>query len=686
MPNRIANETSPYLLQHANNPVDWYPWGDEAFAMARDADKPVLLSVGYSSCHWCHVMAHESFEDPVTADLMNRYFVNIKVDREERPDVDSVYMTAVQALTGSGGWPMTVFMTPDGRPFYAGTYFPPEDGHGRPGFRRVLQFLHEKWTEDRGKVLESAQSLTEHLQAASARVAGPGASISYETANAAVERIAEHYDTTWGGIGTAPKFPAPSNLEFLLAVHHREGSATEVGQAALEMVLHTLRAMATGGMYDQLGGGFARYSVDERWMVPHFEKMLYDNAQLARLYLHAYQVTGDEGLARIVRETLDFLLREMQDPAGGFHAALDADSEGIEGKYYVWTIEQVRDVLGDDTDLAIGWYGLTPEGNFHDPHHPELAGRNVLSARPDLAALLSRFGLDEEQLLDRIDGIQARLLQARGQRVRPGLDDKVLTSWNGLALAAFAEAARVLDEPEYGLAAVRLAAFLRESCFQGGRLLHTWKGGVAKVEGMLEDYAYVGLGLVELYKLTGEIDHLEWARDLLDNILKRFRDAERGGFYETPDDGEALIVRQKPFFDAATPSGNGAAALFALWMGRYYGPAAWEHVADEVVANVADHLLQAVTGFGTILQAIEFALAPHREIAIVGDVLERGPLERVVAARFLPWTVIAPSADGEGLPVFEGREPTGEALAYVCENMTCQMPARTPGELVTRLG
>ncbi|HMO54457.1 MAG TPA: thioredoxin domain-containing protein, partial [Tepidiformaceae bacterium] len=532
MPNRLANETSPYLLQHAENPVDWYPWGDEAFEKARREDKPVLLSVGYSSCHWCHVMAHESFENEATAALMNDWFVNVKVDREERPDVDSVYMTAVQALSGSGGWPMTVFMTPEGEPFYAGTYFPPEDGHGRPGFPRLLQFLHEKWTEERTQVVESAQSLTEHIRKATQRVAGPGDGVAKETVNRAVELMAENYDTTWGGFGMAPKFPSPSNLEFLLMAHYREGTATETGQAALEMVLHTLRAMATGGMYDQLGGGFSRYSVDERWMVPHFEKMLYDNAQLVRLYLHAYQLTRDEGFSRIARETLDFLLREMQDPAGGFHAALDADSEGIEGKYYVWTVEQVREALGPDADLAMAWYGVEPAGNFHDPHHPELTGRTVLSARPDLEEMRGRFALDDEAIIARVDGLQRRLFEARQSRVRPGLDDKVLTSWNGLALAAFAEAARVLDEPEYGLAAARLAAFLQESVWTEGRLFHTRQGGRAKVDGLLEDYTYLGLGLIELYKLTGDIEHLEWARELLDVVLARFRDPERGDFFD----------------------------------------------------------------------------------------------------------------------------------------------------------
>ena len=685
MPNRLANETSPYLLQHAENPVDWYPWGDEAFARAKAEDKPILLSVGYSSCHWCHVMAHESFEDPATAALMNEYYVNIKVDREERPDVDSVYMSALQALTGSGGWPMTVFMAPDGRPFYAGTYFPPDDGHGRPGFGRLLTFLHEKWTSSREEVMGSAEKISEHLQQAALRVPGAGEDPSPETTNRAVELFGELFDAEWGGFGMAPKFPSPSNLAFLLSVHSREKDS-EIGQSALDMVVHTLRAMATGGMYDQLGGGFSRYSVDGEWMVPHFEKMLYDNVQLARVYLNAYQVTGDDGFARIVRETLDFLLEELRDPEGGFHSALDADSEGIEGKYYVWTADEIGEGAGDDARLAMAWYGVTRDGNFRDPHHPELTGRNVLSARAHLEDLATRFSLEPEAVLERVEAVASRLLAVRRGRVRPGLDDKILASWNGLALAAFAEAGRVLGDIRYQVAAAELAAFLRASVWRDGRLLHTWKAGQARVEGLLEDYTYVGLGLVELFKLTGDTALLEWARELWESVLSRFRDAERGGFFETPSDGESLLLRQKPFFDAATPSGNGAAALLGLWLGRYYSRSDWEAYAEEVAAQVADHLLRAVTGFGTILQAIEFLASPSRELVIVGPPERRVAFEDAAAARYLPWTAIAPTPDADGLPMFEGREPTSdEVLAYVCENMMCLMPARTPAELATML-
>ncbi len=685
MPNRLAKETSPYLLQHAENPVDWFPWGEEAFARAKAEDKPILLSVGYSACHWCHVMAHESFESAQTAALMNANFVNIKVDREERPDVDAVYMNAVQALTGSGGWPMTVFMDPEGRPFYAGTYFPPDDGHGRPGFGRLVEFLGEKWRTDRAEVIGSAEKITEHLQNAAKRVPGAGDDPSHETTNRAVELFAEVFDAEWGGFGMAPKFPSPTNLAFLLSVYARE-KESDLGQTAIDMVLHTLRAMATGGMYDQIGGGFSRYSVDGEWMVPHFEKMLYDNAQLARIYLNAYQVTGDEGFARIVRETLDFLLEEMRDAEGGFHAALDADSEGIEGKFYVWTAEELKAVTGEDAQLAAAWFGVTREGNFRDPHHPELTGRNVLSARANLEELAQRFSLTSAEVLERVEAARQALLASRAGRVRPGLDDKVLTSWNGLALATLAEAGRVLGEVRYQVAAAEVAAFLRAEAWRDGRLRHTWKAGAARVDGMLEDYAYVGLGLIELFKLTGDLALLEWARELWAIIQSQFRDESSGGYFETAADGEALLFRQKPFFDSATPSGNGSAALLGLWLARYYSRSDWERPAEEVTAQVADHLLRAVTGFGTILQAIEFYASPSRELVVVGSPERRVVLEQAAAAKFLPWTAIAPTPDADGLPMFEGREPAGdEPLAYVCENMMCLMPARSPEELSAML-
>jgi hypothetical protein len=681
--NRLAHETSPYLLQHATNPVDWYPWGEEALEKARAEDKPVLLSVGYSACHWCHVMAHESFEDEATAVLMNEYFVNIKVDREERPDIDGVYMSAVQALTGQGGWPMTVFMTPDGKPFYAGTYFPPSDGHGRPGFPRVLEVLHQKWTQERSEILRSAEGVTEHLRRATDRTVAGSADLSRELTRQAVANFRDHFDADWGGFGMAPKFPSPSNLEFLLA--HHVAADDDEAPSSLEMVLHTLRRMATGGMYDQLGGGFARYSVDDRWLVPHFEKMLYDNAQLARVYLHAFQLTADPFFERIVRETLAYLERQMFDAEGGFYAAQDADSEGIEGKYFVWTVEEVREALGSDADLFCAWFGVTPEGNFRDPHHPELTGRNVLTNWQAETQIGARFGLDVSGLRDRIDGLRRRMFEVRSRRVAPGLDDKALTSWNGLALAAFAEASWVLGDARYREIAERNATFVHARLWREGRLLHTYKGGSAKVAGMLEDYAYYGLGLVELYKLTGDLARLEWARTLLEVVLTEFHDDERGGFFETSATGEQLLLRQKSFFDAATPSGNGAVALLAQWLGRYYGRVEWEAVAGEVARQVHDHLLAAVTGFGTVWQAIEFVLAQHREVAIVGPDAGRAPLEREVGRLYRPWLLVAPSAFGTGLPLFEGREATDTARAFVCEDMVCQLPVSSPEALAAQL-
>ncbi len=684
--NRLANETSPYLLQHADNPVDWYPWGDEAFERARSEGRPILLSVGYSACHWCHVMAHESFENEQIAAQMNEGFVNIKVDREERPDVDSVYMSFTQAMTGQGGWPMTVFLTPDLEPFYAGTYYPPEDGHGRPGFPRLLQSISNAWDTDRDNVVASAATITERMREQSAQDLGPtAAALTDELPITAVTTFRAAFDATNGGFGGAPKFPSPGNLEFLLMHDNRVGDDGS-RPAAREMVLHTLRQMWAGGMYDHLGGGFARYSVDERWLVPHFEKMLYDNAQLIRLYLHAFQVSGDPFFERVVRETLDYVVREMRTSEGGFTAAQDADSEGIEGKFFVWTADQIDAALGaQEGRLARVIFAVDPQGNFMDPHHPELTGRSVLSRPRPLDELATELDLDLEALKTRVEGWRRQLFEVRSRRIAPGLDDKVLTSWNGLMLAAFAEAGRVLGDLDYIATAEANAAFVRDTVWNDGRLLHTYKNGVARIDGLLEDHAYYALGLVELYKATGNLAHLDWARDLFEQIVMRFHDDAGGGFFETPEDGETLVLRQKPMFDAPTPSGNGATALLAATLARYYGRPEWEEIAREVVALAQENLGRAALGLGSTLQTVELLLASHREIAIVGPPDARAPFERELANRFLPTVAIAPAPRAGGLPLLEDRDVAEGAAAFVCHNFLCELPATTVEQFVDQL-
>ena len=536
MANRLAHETSPYLLQHADNPVDWYPWGDEALQRAQAEDKPIFVSIGYSACHWCHVMAHESFEDPEVAAILREHFISIKVDREERPDLDHIYMTAVQAMTGGGGWPLSAFLTPDGVPFYGGTYYPPVPRHGLPSFRQVLFAVADAWRTRRADLLSSGQRLVEAIRQ-QAETAAPPEEAELEPAviDAAFRGIQRSYDEMYGGWGGAPKFPQPMTIEFLLRYHH-----TTTHPQALRMVTHTLEKMARGGMYDQVGGGFHRYSVDERWLTPHFEKMLYDNAQLARVYLHAWQVTGEPLFRAIAEETLDYVAREMTDPAGGFYSAQDADSEEEEGRFFLWTPQEITAVLGHaDAPAFREAYGVTERGNFE--------GKNILTYVGDLAAR-ARFA-----------EARRRLLAARAERVHPGRDDKILVAWNGLMLAAFAEAARVLGRNDYLQIAGRNADFvLRELRDGQGRLVHTWRRGVAKGNAYLDDYTHLIEGLLELLAATHDARWYAAAHELADQMIARF--AAPNGFYDTSDDHEALIVRPRELQDNAIPSGNAMAA------------------------------------------------------------------------------------------------------------------------------
>jgi uncharacterized protein len=681
MSNRLAAETSPYLLQHADNPVDWYPWGEEAFERARTEDRPVLLSIGYSACHWCHVMEHESFEDEETARVMNERFVNVKVDREERPDVDSIYMTAVQTMTGHGGWPMTVFLTPDGAPFFGGTYFPPEPRHGLPSFRQLLLAIDDAFQRRRDEVDRSAAGLRDALEQ-STRLRAPASDLDRAILDDAFRGLTTRYDARHGGFGGAPKFPQPMTIEFLLRHHARTGD----GQA-LRMVSHTLRAMGRGGMYDQVGGGFHRYSVDARWLVPHFEKMLYDNALLARLYLQGYQATGDGELRRVAEEILHYVQREMTSPEGGFYSAQDADSEGEEGKFYVWTEEEIDRVLGDeDGPLFRRYYGVTAAGNFE--------GRNILHVETSAAAVAGGAGVPEEQLAAVLERGRAALYEARARRVRPARDEKVITAWNAMMLQALAVAARVLDSEEARTAAVRNAGFLLGELRPGGRLKRTWRHGSARIDAFLEDHALLADALLSLYEATFDPRWVAEARALADTILDRFWDDEEGIFYDAAAEGERLVVRPRDVDDNATPSGNSAATLMLLRLAVFTGEPRYERVATRVLRDLAGLLQRAPLAFGHLLAALDFHLATPQEVALVGDPADAGTraLLEVVADRYRPNTVLAlrrpdPADDAaETIPLLANREPLdGRATAYVCRRYTCRRPVTEPEELRAEL-
>jgi len=699
-PNRLIHEKSPYLLQHAYNPVDWYPWGEEAFAKAKREDKPVFLSVGYSTCYWCHVMERESFEHQEVAALMNAHVVSIKVDREERPDVDAIYMQAVMAMTGSGGWPMSVFLTPEGKPFWGGTYVPPEDRGGQPGFQTVLHSIAEAWKTRRPEILQSSQSLTQAIQAG----AESGASVHLTPAilETAVQQFARQYDPTHGGFGSAPKFPRSHSLSFLLRAWSRAKDPK-----ILEMVEVTLEAMARGGIHDHLGGGFHRYSTDGQWLVPHFEKMLYDQALLARTYLEAYHVTGKAHYADVARDVFEYVLRDLRDPQGGFYSAEDAGEVGKEGEWYVWTPQETERVLGAE---EAGWfnrvYGVTPGGNFEH-------GTTILSLRQSVAALAQSEGVSLQEVQARLDAARAKLLAVRNQRRRPHRDDKILTDWNGLMIGALAYGARVLEEPRYAQAATAAAGFLLERLQRDGRpfdaaqgrgeraqrveprLLHRFRDGQASLPAFLDDYAFLSWGLLDLYEATFDVRWLREAKRLTQEMIRLFWDDRAGGFALSGRHNERLIATTKELYDGALPSGNSVAALDLVRLGLLTMDNALNGYAERQIQAFSGQVAQAPHAFPQFLIAVDFWLGPSREIVIAGrpSVPETRAMVRAVHERFLPRTVLAlqpadeTSSDLEALvPFAQAQRPLqGKATAYVCENYVCNLPITDLAKLAALL-
>jgi uncharacterized protein len=677
-PNRLADETSPYLLQHRFNPVDWYPWGVEAFERARREDRPVLLSVGYSACHWCHVMERESFEDPAIAGLMNERFINIKVDREERPDVDSIYMQAVQAMTGHGGWPMTVFLTPDGVPFHGGTYFPPGDRHGMPGFPRVLEAVAQFYRDRRGEAASVGQELLERIRQ-SERVRAGGDLLTPAVLDAAYQGLRAEFDARHGGLGRAPKFPQPIAFDFLLRCWRRR-DLTE----ALQMVRHTLTRMARGGMYDQLGGGFHRYSVDQVWLVPHFEKMLYDQAQLALLYVQAWQATGDPEYRRVTQEILDYVVREMTHPDGGFYSTQDADSEGEEGKFFLWDRPEIEALLDPEAArVALHYWGVADGPNFE--------GRNILHVPREPTEVASALGLTPDGLLEILGRARATLFAHREGRIKPGRDEKVLAGWNGMMVRAFAEAARALGRPDYLRVAERNAGFLLSALMVDGRLLRTWKDGRAKLLGYLEDYAMVADGLLALHEATLDRRWLAASRQLAGAMVDLFWDPQTEGFFDTGRDHEALVVRPRSLFDSAVPCGSSVAADVLLRLATLTGETDLQRRGVETIRSVVPLMARYPSGFGRFLGALDFHLGSPVEVAVMWPVdaapADREPLMDQVFRRYLPNRVVtgAVSGAGEDLPLLAAKRAWGRPTAYVCEGYACQAPTTEPAELGDQL-
>ena len=677
--NKLINETSPYLLQHAHNPVDWHPWSEAAFAEAKRENKPILLSIGYSACHWCHVMEHESFENEDIAKLMNDNFVNIKVDREERPDLDQIYMSAVQMMTHHGGWPMTVFLTPDGVPYYGGTYFPPVDRHNMPGFPRVLIALAEAYRERPDEIAETTASVKRELERLSAAQESSQL-LAINLLDSAYRAMVKNYDPNNGGFGGAPKFPPAMALEFLLRTHQRRGDSE-----ALEIVTHTCRKMAQGGIYDQLGGGFHRYSTDSKWLVPHFEKMLYDNALLSRLYLHHFQITQSDEPRKTAEGILDYVIREMTSPEGGFYSTQDADSEGVEGKFFVWSQAEIEQLLGaDDAKLVCDYYNVTAEGNFEEA--------NILNVTGSLNDVALRNNVAPAHLEAVLAQCKQKLFEAREQRLKPARDEKLLTAWNGMMLASFAEAGAILEREDYTDAARRNARFILDKLRSNGLLLRTYKDGVAKLNGYLEDYACLSEALLTLYETTGETEWLEECLTITAKMIEEFWDDEAGGFFFTGKSHEALIVRSKDFFDNATPSGNSVAAEVLLRLGLLTDNEDYLRRATTVLRLVAEAMARYPAGFGRALGALDFYLSSPKEIAIVGARQDdaTASLKREVWKRYLPNKVVGTvqpedQRPAQLIPLLRNRSASERPTAYLCEHYVCKNPVTDPSDLAAQL-
>ncbi len=687
--NALIKEKSPYLLQHAHNPVHWYPWGAKAFAEAHREDKPVFLSIGYSTCHWCHVMEHESFEDTEVAAALNDTFVSIKVDREERPDIDHLYMTVSQMMTQSGGWPLTILMTPDGKPFFAATYLPKRSMFGRLGLLDLTVQVNRLWKDRRGEVIDSAESIASALRQTAWET--PGEELDETVLNTAYRKFRQSFDSDFGGFGNAPKFPTPHNLMWLLRYWKRTGEPM-----ALHMVEQTLQAMRRGGIYDHVGFGFHRYSTDRKWLLPHFEKMLYDQALISLAYLETSQATGNKEYGETAAEVFEYVLRDLTSPEGAFYGAEDADSEGVEGKFYVWTLDELREVVGpDDADFVVKAFHVLPEGNHLEEATGHRTGTNILHHHEPIPIAATKLGIPTQELTDRLAGVRGALFEARERRVRPHKDDKVLTDWNGLMIAALARGAQVLGDERYVLAARRAADFVLTTLRdERGRLLHRYRDGEAAITGSVDDYAFLVWGLIELYEVTFETRYLRAAVELTREMLARFWDAGAGGLFFTPSDGEELLVRKKEIYDGATPSGNSVAALNLLRLARVTADPDLEERAAQIGGAFAGSIREFPMGYTQMLIAVEFALGPSREVVVVGnpDAEHTGRMLSVLREAFLPNKVVAfkradtPDPDLiELIPFAAALHPIdGNATAYVCRNHTCDLPTTRPEEMLRK--